>query len=144
MARAVPPGPRALPLLLLGAVLLTGITLLASDWPDGRPVWRRHAVAALASSLDPYPLLLIIVIFTMLLNIGAPFTALTGNSAINSADSDILLFLAGLLAGLVMGLLLARPNALGYRPGSDGPPPPDGPPGSAGVPGPRRASAERR
>ncbi|WCN82553.1 hypothetical protein [Micromonospora sp. LH3U1] len=118
LVRATPPGQRLLPELALGAVLLTGVTLLAWDWPGGRPVWRHHALAAFAALVGPMAILLVAAIAMMvLLPIGATFTALAGNSPINSADSDLLVSLAGLLAGLGMALLLAWPAALGYRPG---------------------------
>ncbi|MCF0091646.1 hypothetical protein [Micromonospora sp. MH99] len=110
LVRAVPPGPRILPMIALGAVLLTGVTLLAWDWPGGRPAWRQHALAGLAALVGPVPMLLAAAVAMMvLLPVGATFTALAGNSPINSADSDLLLSLAGLLAGLGMGLLLAWP-----------------------------------
>ncbi|WP_405426881.1 hypothetical protein [Micromonospora sp. NBC_00617] len=111
LVRAVPPGPRILPMIGLGAVLLTGVTLLAWDWPGGRPVWWQHALAGLAALVGPVPMLLVAAVaMMMLLPIGAAFTALAGNSPINSADSDVLLSLAGLLAGLGMALLLAWPT----------------------------------
>ncbi|MCM0678761.1 hypothetical protein NCC78_29405, partial [Micromonospora phytophila] len=138
LVRAVPPVDRVPPQLALGAVLLTGVTLLAWDWPGGRPVWRWHAVAALAAFIAPYAMLLVTVLFTLPLKVGASFTALAGNSAINAADSDVLLSLCGVLAGLGMALLLAWPPALGQRPTPGDPPRPEAPPG------PREASAERR
>ncbi|SIN35986.1 hypothetical protein [Micromonospora cremea] len=116
LIRTITPGPRALPQLALGAVLLTGVTLLAWDWPGGRPVWRRHAVAAVAALVGPVTMLVLVgITMIVLLPVGAIFTALAGNSPINAADSDVLLSLVGLLAGLGMGLLLAWPPALGYR-----------------------------
>ncbi|MEU8216230.1 hypothetical protein AB0C47_10740 [Micromonospora taraxaci] len=119
LVRAVPPGARLLPELALWTVLLTGVTVLAWDWPGGRPVWRHHALAALAALVGPLALLLVTAVtMTVLVPIGATFTALAGNSPINSADSDVLLSLAGLLAGLGMALLLAWPAALGHRPGA--------------------------
>ncbi|MGC4894190.1 hypothetical protein [Micromonospora sp. DT31] len=142
LVRAVPPDSRILPGVLLVTVLLTGVTLLAWDWPDGRPVWRWHAFAALAALLGPHAMLLIVVIGTTLLNPGAPLTAMAGNTAISSADSDVLLSLSGVLAGLGMALLLAFPPALGYRPA--GPERPDGPDEPEGQDGLRRASADRR
>ncbi|MGW4500680.1 hypothetical protein ACWENR_18960 [Micromonospora sp. NPDC004336] len=145
LVRAVPPGPRILPGVLLGGVLLTGASLLAWDWPGGRPVWRRHALAALAALLGPYAMLLIVLIGTLPLNPGAPLTALAGNTAINSADSDVLYSLSGVLAGLGMALLLAFPPALGYRPaGPERPDGPDGPEGPEEPDGLRRAGADRR
>ena len=62
LVRAVPPDSRSLPAALLVAVLLTGVTLLAWDWPGGRPVWRWHASAALAALLGPYAMPLIAII----------------------------------------------------------------------------------
>ncbi|MGW2623157.1 hypothetical protein [Micromonospora taraxaci] len=118
LVRAVPPGSRLLPQLALWTVLLTGVTLLAWDWPGGRPVWRHHTLAVLAALAGPFALLVVTAVAMMLVPIGATFTALAGNSPINSADSDVLLSLAGLLAGLGMALLLAWPPALGYRPGA--------------------------
>ncbi|MET8356328.1 hypothetical protein [Micromonospora sp. NPDC005171] len=111
LVRAVAPGERLLPEAALGAVLLTGVTLLAWDWPGGRPIWRHHALAALIALVGPLLFLVatgITMIFT--LPIGPTFTELAGNSPINSADSDLLLSLAGLIAGLGMALLLARPS----------------------------------
>ncbi|MER7889321.1 hypothetical protein ABTX15_05800 [Micromonospora sp. NPDC094482] len=112
LVRAVPPGPRLLPEVALGAVLLTGVTLLAWEWPGGRPDWGRHALAAIAALIGPTAMLLVVAIVMMILRVAAPFTALAGNSPIHAADSDILISLAGLLAGLGMGLLLAWPPAL--------------------------------
>ncbi|MGC4809025.1 hypothetical protein ACLQ29_00655 [Micromonospora sp. DT228] len=112
LVRAVPPGTRLLPEMALGAVLLTGVTLLAWDWPDDRPVWRRHALAALAALVGPVAFLLVAAVpLLFLLPVGATFTELAGNSPINSADSDLLVSLCGLLSGLGMALLLAWPTA---------------------------------
>ncbi|MEH0927599.1 hypothetical protein [Micromonospora sp. CPCC 205558] len=111
LVRAVPPGPRLLPEVALGAVLLTGVTFVAWDWPGGRPIWWHHALAALAALVGPMVFLLATAIPIMiLLPIGATFTALAGNSPINGADSDVLISLFGLLSGLAMSLLLARPT----------------------------------
>ncbi|MFI6255069.1 hypothetical protein ACIBCL_02985 [Micromonospora zamorensis] len=116
LVRAVGPGTRLLPETALGAVLLTGVTLLAWDWPGGRPIWRHHALAALAALLGPVAFLLATAIPMMiLLPIGATFTELAGNSPINAADSDLLVSLCGLLSGLAMALLLARPAVIDRR-----------------------------
>ncbi|MEU7917395.1 hypothetical protein [Micromonospora zamorensis] len=116
LVRAVGPGTRLLPETALGAVLLTGVTLLAWDWPGGRPIWRHHALAALAAVLGPVAFLLATAILMMiLLPIGATFTELAGNSPINAADSDLLVSLCGLLSGLAMALLLARPAVTDRR-----------------------------
>ena len=92
-------------------MLLTGVTLLAWDWPGGRPVWRHHALAALAALVGPMAFLLARrhPHDDRCCRSGRTFTALAGNSPINAADSDLLLSLVGLLAGLGMALLLARP-----------------------------------
>ncbi|MDG4808107.1 hypothetical protein O7634_15230 [Micromonospora sp. WMMD1120] len=117
LVRATPPGERLLPEVALGTVLLTGVTLLAWDWPGGRPVWRHHALAALAAALGPFVFLLVTAMTMMVvLPIGRQFTALAGNSPINAADSDLLVSLAGLLAGLGMAFVLAWPAAIGHRP----------------------------
>ncbi|MFG3642278.1 hypothetical protein ACGF3C_18645 [Micromonospora sp. NPDC047762] len=109
--RATAPGTRLLPEAALGAVLLTGVTLLAWDWPGGRPIWRHHALAALIALVGPVVFLVATAIPMMILMpIGAAFTALAGNSPINAADSDLLVSLVGLLAGLGMAVLLARPS----------------------------------
>lgn len=111
LARAAPPGSRLLPEVALGAVLLTGVTLLAWDWPSGRPIWWHHALAALVAVVGPTVFLLATAIPIMiLLPIGATFTRLAGNSPINAADSDVLISLFGLLSGLAVSLLLARPS----------------------------------
>ncbi|MEU8184794.1 hypothetical protein AB0B86_28945 [Micromonospora sp. NPDC049047] len=112
LVRAVAPGTRLLPEMVLGAVLLTGVTVLAWDWPDGRPSWRHHALAALAALVGPMAFLLVTAILMLVvLPIGATFTALAGNSPIHAADSDLLISLCGLLAGCGMALLLAWPTA---------------------------------
>ena len=97
---SVPSGPatRLLPEAALGAVLLTGVTLLAWDWPGGRPIWRHHAWppsprggsgGVPAGHGDPHD--------DPAADRAATFTALAGNSPINAADSDLLVSLCGLL-----------------------------------------------
>ncbi|MCG5469658.1 hypothetical protein LADH09A_003576 [Micromonospora sp. LAH09] len=111
LVRAAAPGERFLPEVGLGAVLLTGVTLLAWDWPGGRPVWRHHALAALIALVGPVVFLVATAVPMMLmLPIGATFTSLAGNSPINAADSDVLVSLVGLIAGLGVAVLLARPS----------------------------------
>jgi len=111
LVRAAAPGERLLPEAALGAVLLTGVTLLAWDWPGGRPIWWHHALAALIAFVGPVVFLVATAIPMMIMMpIGAAFTALAGNSPINAADSDLLVSLVGLLAGLGMAALLARPS----------------------------------
>ncbi|WP_433316330.1 hypothetical protein ACQP0U_05515 [Micromonospora sp. CA-269861] len=111
LVRATAPGTRLLPEVALGAVLLTGVTLLAWDWPGGRPIWWHHALAALIALVGPLVFLAATAILMMIMMpIGATFTSLAGNSPIHAADSDLLVSLAGLLAGLGMAVLLARPS----------------------------------
>ncbi|SCG68182.1 hypothetical protein GA0070614_4356 [Micromonospora coxensis] len=130
LVRAVEPGHRLTPAAALGTVLLAGVTLLAWDWPDGRPTWWRHGLATLVAAVLPVGLMVAVAVVTGMLRLAAPLTALAGNSPINSADSDVLLSLSGLLAGLGTALLLARPATLGQAPTPPEPP--------------LRASAERR
>ncbi|MEU4550710.1 hypothetical protein EV382_6186 [Micromonospora violae] len=110
LVRAAEPGTRLLPEAALGAVLLTGVTLLAWDWPGGRPIWWHHALAALLALVGPMVFLVATALPMLVLPVGATFTALAGNSPIHAADSDLLFSLAGLLAGLGMAVLLARPS----------------------------------
>ncbi|MBQ0994556.1 hypothetical protein KBX08_31320 [Micromonospora sp. H61] len=111
LVRATAPGTRLLPEVALGAVLLTGVTVLAWDWPGGRPIWWHHALAALVALVGPVVFLVATAIPMMIMMpIGATFTALAGNSPIHAADSDLLVSLAGLLSGLGVAVLLARPS----------------------------------
>ncbi|MFI6233461.1 hypothetical protein ACIBD9_07875 [Micromonospora sp. NPDC050784] len=111
LVRATAPGERLLPEVALGAVLLTGVTLLAWDWPGGRPIWWHHALAALIALVGPLVFLVATgITMMMMLPIGSALTELAGNSPINAADSDLLVSLAGLLSGLGVAVLLARPS----------------------------------
>ncbi|MEH0818568.1 MULTISPECIES: hypothetical protein [unclassified Micromonospora] len=140
--RLLPSGHRLGPLFALGVVLLTGTTLLSWDRPGGRPPWRRHAMAAAAALLGLPAVGLLALLVQAALPVGAVLTARAGNIAVGTTDTDVLFSLAGVLTGLVLGLLLAWPNALGHPAG--GQPRPAGPPAPPGPDGPRRASAERR
>ncbi|SIR05670.1 hypothetical protein [Micromonospora avicenniae] len=126
--RATSPGSGLLHFPLLGAVLFTGVTVLAWNWPAGRPDWGRHGLAALAGLIGPTAMLIFVMLISMWLRIGAPLNALAGNTPINSADSDVLYSFAGVLVGLGMALLLAWPPALDGGPGAARPavPPPVG------------------
>ncbi|WP_346536227.1 hypothetical protein [Micromonospora sp. DPT] len=144
-ARLLPPDQRVAALLAVGAVLLTGTTVLSWDWPGGRPRWRRHALVAVGALLGLPAAGLVLGIATVALPVADTVTAAAGGIAVSDVDTDVLYSLVGLLTGLVLGLLLAWPNALGHPAG--GQPRPAGPPGPEGPPGPdgpRRASAERR
>ncbi|MEV0811022.1 hypothetical protein [Micromonospora sp. NPDC050200] len=129
--RLLPPGERVVVLLVGGAVLLTGTTLLSWDWPAGRPHWRRHALVAVGALLGLPGAGWVVAMATIALPVAQTFTAAAGSIAVGVAGTDILYSLVGLLTGLVLGLLLAWPNALGYRPGPADPAAPAGPDGRA-------------
>ncbi|RKN49562.1 hypothetical protein [Micromonospora endolithica] len=115
--------------ILLGAALLIGITFVAWDRPGGGPEWRWHALGGLGAVVGAPTMLFLAVLAMVKLRVGAPFTALAGNTAIEAAGNDVLYSLAGLLAGLGTALLLAWPPALGHRPAAAGRPGrPDVPP----------------
>ncbi|MEV1146483.1 hypothetical protein, partial [Micromonospora sp. NPDC049799] len=115
VVRMLSPGSRILPAVLLGAVLLTGVTLVAWDRPGGRVEWRWQALAALAALLAPAAMGFLALLTMAWLEPVAPLTALAGNTTINADGTDVLYSLAGLLAGLGTALLLAWPPALGER-----------------------------
>ncbi|NYF57216.1 hypothetical protein [Micromonospora purpureochromogenes] len=134
--RLLPPDRRTLPLLALGTLLLTGTTLLSWDRPGGRPAWRRHALAG-AGALVGLPMAGFASLVVTSVPVGAVLTDWAGNLPL--ADLDRPLSLLGLLTGLLLGLVLAWPNALGYRPeptAPTGPADPSGPAGPAGAPDP--------
>ncbi|MFC0005627.1 hypothetical protein [Micromonospora siamensis] len=125
---------RPLIAVLLGVVALTALPLVAWDWPGGRPHWRRHLLAAVGVLLGLPAVALLAGVAVSGLRLGALATALAGNVVVSGPDGtgDVLFSVVGLLTGLVMALLLAWPNALGYRrpaataapAGPTGPPPP--------------------
>ncbi|RQW84032.1 hypothetical protein [Micromonospora globispora] len=112
--RLLPPDPRVLPMWATAVLLLTGITLLAWDHPDGRPHWGRHVLAGVSIAVGLPVLVIILVTVTNLVPIGPVMTALSGNISISDADSDVLVSMVGLVAGLVIGVFLARQIGLGY------------------------------
>ena len=112
--RLLPPDPRVLPMWATAVLLLTGITLLAWDHVDGRPRWGRHVLAAVSIAVGLPVLVIIMVTVTNAVPIGPVLTALSGNISISDADSDVLISLVGLVAGLVIGVFLARQIGLGY------------------------------
>jgi hypothetical protein len=80
----------------VGGGLLTAAWLLSRAWPG----WSRAGGVALAS-LAAYPMLvMVLVLFQIVLPVGAIFTALAGSPPVNAADSDVLYVLAGVLTGL--------------------------------------------
>lgn len=92
----------------LAAILLW--TVLISVWtPPGGVLGYALALPALAAALPVAGLLLVPLV---ILNPGAPFTALAGNPPVNGADSDTLLaalsLLIGLAAGAVFNVLASR------------------------------------
>ncbi|MGC1209773.1 MAG: hypothetical protein WA890_00685 [Micromonospora sp.] len=111
--RLLPPDPRVLAMWATAVLLLTGITLLAWDHPDGRPRWGRHVLAAVSIAVGLPVLVIIMVTVTGSVPIGPVLTALSGNISISDADSDVLISVVGLVAGLVIGVFLARQIRLG-------------------------------
>ncbi|WP_432903779.1 hypothetical protein ACQP1S_05680 [Micromonospora matsumotoense] len=105
LVRLVGPADRLPPAAVLGAVLLVGVTVLTRPWSGGRPAWRRYALLVPVTLVVPLALLSGALLVSAVLGLGAPLTALAGNSPI--AGSDALPSLAGLLAGLGTALLHA-------------------------------------
>ena len=95
----------------LAAVLLTGIAVVAGDWPGRARDWSRYLLVALGT-FAVYPSF----VFTVLLAtapLARMVTALAGSPAVNGADTDIVVSLAGLLVGLAFGALGAFLVAFG-------------------------------
>ncbi|MEU7614590.1 hypothetical protein AB0B27_00525 [Micromonospora rifamycinica] len=114
------------------------MTSLTRPGPDDVPAWRRYAVLVPVALVAPLALWSVALLVAAALPLGAPLTALAGNSPVGGGDPDVLPSLAGLCAGLGAALLLTRPAVHGGRePRGHRPDPPAG--GSA-----RPASAERR
>ncbi|MFE7869073.1 hypothetical protein ACFUYE_01835 [Micromonospora humida] len=132
LVRLVGPAGRPVPVALLGAVLLLGVTLLT------RPALpaNRYAVLVPVVLLAPLALWHVALLVSAVLSPGAPLTVLAGNSPVGGGDPDVLPALTGLIAGLGTALVLARAAGVPGRPGHR-PAPSAG--GSA-----RPASAERR
>ncbi|MEV4770144.1 hypothetical protein [Micromonospora humida] len=132
LVRLVGPAGRPVPVALLGAVLLLGVTLLT------RPALpaNRYAVLVPVVLLAPPALWHVALLVSAVLSPGAPLTVLAGNSPVGGGGPDVLPALAGLVAGLGTALVLARAAGVPGRPGHR-PAPSAG--GSA-----RPASAERR
>ncbi|MEV4724937.1 hypothetical protein [Micromonospora humida] len=132
LVRLVGPAGRPVPVALLGAVLLLGVTLLT------RPALpaNRYAVLVPVVLLAPPALWHVALLVSGVLSPGAPLTVLAGNSPVGGGGPDVLPALAGLVAGLGTALVLARAAGVPGRPGHR-PAPSAG--GSA-----RPASAERR
>ncbi|MFB9233972.1 hypothetical protein ACFFWC_00225 [Plantactinospora siamensis] len=136
LSRALPPGDRLGPTVLLGVLLLAGVAALADrtrrDAETGSPEpvrWRRVGLAALAA-LVGYPLLLYgFGAVLSILPVAAALTRAAGNTAVGSAEVDLLRTAVGLLIGLVFGALLtwltapAAAGRAGSGPASNGPAP---------------------
>lgn len=102
--RAMPPqSDRLLVAVLVSAALLSGVAVTAWPRPAGRGLLA-YAVLA-AGTLLGYPLLLMstVLVTGFVVPVAAALTALAGSPAINSADTDLLLTLLGVLPGLVFG-----------------------------------------
>ncbi|MBY8872377.1 hypothetical protein K7640_11055 [Micromonospora sp. PLK6-60] len=115
LARLAPAGG-LLVAALLGAVVLTGVTVLAWDRAAEGSRWKRSALVAFGTLLGVPVLLVLAALVVQWLRLGALFTSLAGNVVVSSDDGDVPYAFAGLLAGLVIALVLAWPNALGQRP----------------------------
>ena len=115
--RLAPADGRTFPRLVLGTVLITGITLLAWDRPGGRPQWRWHGLAALWAFAGLQVVWTAVLLVARALAIGPSFTALAGNLPVAAPQEDVPVPLVALLTGLVLGLPLAWPKALGHHAG---------------------------
>ncbi|ROT33906.1 hypothetical protein [Micromonospora sp. HM5-17] len=104
LLRGIDPYHRSGPMMLLGMLLLAGVVLLASYRSGG---WSR--LAALGVALLAYPVLMMViaVLLTFTVPVGAWLTALAGSVPVNAADSDTLYALVGLITGLMLGPLVA-------------------------------------
>ncbi|GAA1862204.1 hypothetical protein [Asanoa iriomotensis] len=107
LSRALAPGTRLTPVMLLGALLLAGVALLTGDLPRAPLPWLQQ-LPKLLVLLVLYPAL---VMFTLLFTVFAVpvaswFTALAGSVPVNAADSDTLYALIGVIAGGTIGWLL--------------------------------------
>ncbi|WP_212817875.1 hypothetical protein [Polymorphospora rubra] len=115
--RLVEPHERA-PSLLLGIMLLAGLSLLSAHWPAGRPAWDAQG-ATIAVLAIGYPVLTFFWMF--LLMFGTPIatllTALAGSIPVNSADTDSLYALVGSATGLTIGALLVTADRSPYAAG---------------------------
>lgn len=99
--RLLAPQDRFPPLVALAVVLLTGIAVLRREWPETGADWGWYVPLALGCAVG-YPVLVIGVMLGST-PLGARATAFVGNPPVNAADEDVLLSVAGLCAGLVLG-----------------------------------------
>jgi hypothetical protein len=102
LLRAAGPGQRVLPLMVYGALLLTAVA------------WRRPAPPALAGVAvggllaHPFVLFPLHLVLAYLLPVAGVFTELAGSPPVNGADTDAIVALPTLAAGLILGVALAR------------------------------------
>jgi hypothetical protein len=116
LIRSLEPGLQLMPMVLLGAVLLGGVGLLVADWPDGRPSWRRWLPQQLVLILVyPTVTFFFLILTITIAPIAGWFTALAGNVAVNSADSDTLYAVTGCAAGYAIGWLILAINGAPSR-----------------------------
>jgi hypothetical protein len=96
---------------LLGSTLIAGAWLLSRRWVS----WTT-TLTGFAGTLVALPILMVLVFF-LSWQAGAPLTALAGNPAVNPADEDTLLVLVGMLTGLTFAAFppMFR-HVPGYRP----------------------------
>ncbi|MEV7225618.1 hypothetical protein AB0M79_01165 [Polymorphospora sp. NPDC051019] len=113
--RLVEPYERLGPSLLLGVVLLAGLSLLSARWPAGRPAWDAQGATIVLLAIG-YPVLTMFWLF--LLMFGTPIatllTALAGSVPVNSADTDSLYAAVGSATGLTIGVLLVAADRAPY------------------------------
>ncbi|MGW5669772.1 hypothetical protein [Micromonospora sp. NPDC003776] len=106
--RLAPPDDAVVFLWAGGVLLVTGVAALAGARPAGRPAAPWYAGVAVVSAVGLPIVLFVADLFQMWFPIGPMLTRLGGNIAISDADTDTSVTLAGLVSGLVLGLLLAR------------------------------------
>ncbi|GIF75061.1 hypothetical protein [Asanoa siamensis] len=111
LCRVLSPSSRLTPMMLLGTLLLVGVALLSSDLPRGPPPWLGQ-LPKLLVLLVLYPALVLFMLLGTVyaVPVASWFTALSGNLAVNAADSDTLYALIGVITGTVIGWLLLAVN----------------------------------
>jgi hypothetical protein len=105
--RALQPGTRFSPMTFLAVVLFTGLSALVWHHP-GRHRWGSYVGVAVATLLlYPAAVVTFHILMGIQIQIAGVFTALAGNPPVNAADSDTLVTLTGVLAGLGFGAVVA-------------------------------------
>ena len=102
--RLEPPVERFMTATLFGAALLTSVFALSRQRPVPGGVLGHAGFALLAVFAYPALLLAVVVASMVGVPVAGAFTALAGNPPVNSADSDVFLAAAGVVAGLAFGI----------------------------------------